>query len=184
MIVTKLKKVAATLITSIIILLVVALFTTKKYDVVRSIVINKPNAEVFNYIKYLENHNNFIIWTDLTKDTTWVYKGKDGEVGYTSFWKNNSGVKTEGEKEITRIDQDERFDFELRFLYPFDLVISSHMTTESLGANKTKVTWTTNKELPYPKNIILVFYDYGARLGNDVLKGLNNLKVILEDTDK
>ncbi len=184
MIVTKLKRVVLTLITSIIILLIVAAFTTKKYDVVRSIVINKPKAEVFNYIKYLENHKNFIIWKDLPGDTTWVYKGRDGEIGYIFFWKNVKGVKTVGEKEIIDINEGRRLDFELRFLEPFEAIIPSSLNTESVGPDKTKVTWATNGKLSYPINIVLVFYDYGAKIGDDLSVGLNNLKVILEDSNE
>ena len=43
----------------IVVLLVLALFTKKGYSVHREIVINKPNQEVFNYVKYIRNQDNY-----------------------------------------------------------------------------------------------------------------------------
>jgi hypothetical protein len=39
----------------------VALFIKKDYAVEREIVIDKTKAEVFNYVKYLKNQNDFSV---------------------------------------------------------------------------------------------------------------------------
>lgn len=41
--------------------LILALFVTKEYAVERSITINRPEAEVFDYIKHIENQNNYSV---------------------------------------------------------------------------------------------------------------------------
>ncbi|WP_426369054.1 SRPBCC family protein [Pseudocolwellia sp. HL-MZ7] len=180
----KLKKVVFILITLIVILLVAALFISNKYDVERSIVINKPKAEVFDYLRYIKNYEKFVKWKDIHSGRRNVYKGIDGEIGYIFFWTNVNGVKTTGEQEIMNIDEGHRLDFELRFLEPFEAIIPSSMITETIDANNTKVIWLTNGELSYPLNIVLMFYYYGEKIGDDLSIGLNNLKVILEDSNE
>ncbi len=54
-----LKKIIIVLGVIIAILLLVALFVKKDYAVEKEIVINKPKTEVFEYIKYLKNQDNF-----------------------------------------------------------------------------------------------------------------------------
>ena len=51
------KKVLIVLAVLIAILLIAALFISKDYAVERQITINKPKAEIFNYVKYLKNQN-------------------------------------------------------------------------------------------------------------------------------
>ncbi len=46
----------------IVLILIVALFTKKEYTVEREITIDKPKQQVFNYIKYLKNQENYSKW--------------------------------------------------------------------------------------------------------------------------
>ena len=50
----------------IVIPLVVALFVAKEYAVERYVEINKPKSEVFDYVKYLKNQDNFSKWASNT----------------------------------------------------------------------------------------------------------------------
>ena len=43
----------------ILLLLIVAAFAPKNYEVEREVTINKPLREVFNYVKYLKNQDNY-----------------------------------------------------------------------------------------------------------------------------
>lgn len=46
----------------IALLLIVALFVDKDFSAQRSIVINKPKAEIFAYIKLLKNQDTWSAW--------------------------------------------------------------------------------------------------------------------------
>ena len=175
-----LKKISLIFIALISLLLVVALFVDNRYEMTRSVVINKPKIEVFNYIRYLKNHPNFTRWAELSPRAPRVYKGIDGEVGAAFSWRMENNWLTRGEKEITAIEEGNRLDFEIRILEPYQLTTPAYIITESQGANKTKITWSTVSELSYPKNIMLLFIDYEDRRGADMQAGLNKLKLILE----
>ncbi|WP_426360362.1 SRPBCC family protein [Pseudocolwellia sp. HL-MZ19] len=178
------RKLLMIVVLLISILLIAAFFVDKEYKIQRSIIIEQPNEVVFNYIKHINNHKYFIVWSDLPINTTWVFKGEDGNVGYTVFWKNENEINNAGEKEIISIEEGKRVDFEVRFLQPYKAIIPSFMTTQRLGTNSTKVSWGTYGQLNYPKNAILLFYDYGSKFNGQLDVGLTNLKNALEQSNE
>ncbi len=72
-----LKRILLVLAAIIVILLVVALFAKKDYSVEREITINKPKQEVFNYVKYLKNQNNYSKWAKLDLNAKMDYRGTE-----------------------------------------------------------------------------------------------------------
>lgn len=58
-----LKKILVVLAIIIAIPLIVALFVKKDYAVEREVIINKPKAEVFNYIKFIKNQGHYSKWS-------------------------------------------------------------------------------------------------------------------------
>jgi hypothetical protein len=60
-----LKWIAIVIAIIIAIPLLVALFTTKDYKVEQEITINKPNADVFNYVKMLRNQVYYSKWAKM-----------------------------------------------------------------------------------------------------------------------
>ena len=57
-----LKKLLLGIVGIIALLLITALFVDKDFSAQRSIVINKPKAETFAYIKSLKNQDNWSVW--------------------------------------------------------------------------------------------------------------------------
>ena len=58
-----LKYTLFTLLGLIAIVLIAALFVPKTFHAEKgSTVVNKPNAEVFNYVKQIKNQENFGVW--------------------------------------------------------------------------------------------------------------------------
>jgi len=53
-------------------------------------------------------------------------------------------------------------------------------TITALDAKNTRVSWSINGEMPYPMNLTSLFFDMEEALGQDLEKGLKNLKRILE----
>ncbi len=49
-------------VTFIAFLLIMTLFIKKEHALEREIIIDKPRQQVFNYIKYLKNQDNFSKW--------------------------------------------------------------------------------------------------------------------------
>src|SRR5690554_3238911 len=99
--------------------LIAALFVNKEYGVEKEVVIDKPEAVVFEYIKHLKNQDNFSKWATMDPAMNKTYRGTDGTVGFVSAWDSDSASVGSGEQEIMKIVEGERIDYELRFLKPF-----------------------------------------------------------------
>jgi hypothetical protein len=58
----------------------------KHYEVNRSIIVNKPLKEVFNYLKYVKNQDHWSPWKKKDPNMKQTFFGIDGEVGFISKW--------------------------------------------------------------------------------------------------
>ena len=175
-----LKKILILIVAVIVLALITALFVKKEYAVEREVVINKPKAEVFEYVIYLKNQDNFSVWNMKDPASIRTYTGTDGTVGFIYAWESKMEDVGKGEQEITKITEGERIDMELRFKEPFEANDIAYMITESVSENQTKVKWGFNGAMPYPMNLMLLMMNMDEMLGKDLQDGLNNLKVILE----
>ncbi len=164
----------------IILILVLAAILPSEFGVVREVMINKPNNEVFEYTKYLKNQEEFSVWAKIDTNMTREFTGVDGTAGFISSWKSDHPDVGIGKQEILKIDEGKRIDYELRFIEPFESTSLAYMIFDALDSNKTIVKWGFEGEMPYPMNLMLLFMDMDAELGNDLQDGLDNLKVILE----
>src|ERR1700712_1246188 len=81
---------------------VIALVMPRQHDVQASVVIRAPRQKVFNYIRLLENQENFNTNAMEDANREKSFKGTDGTVGYIYGWKGNKDAG-EGEKEIIGI---------------------------------------------------------------------------------
>ena len=174
------KKIFIILITLVVILLIVALFAKKDYDVEKEIVIDKPRQEVFNYIKFLKNQNNYSKWATMDPGMKKEYRGADGTVGFVSAWDSDQKEVGKGEQEIKKITDGKRIDYELRFIKPFESTEQTYMATDAVSENQTKVKWGFNGRMNYPMNLMLLCMNMEKMVGDDLQTGLNNLKNIVE----
>ncbi|MCC5914269.1 MAG: SRPBCC family protein [Balneolaceae bacterium] len=175
------------IIGSIFLLLVAALFGASfiadtEFETERSIVIDKPIAEVFEYVRYLENQYEYSVWGSIDPDLKKEFRGTDGTVGFLSAWEGNEEAGS-GEQEIIAISEGERIDYELRFFEPFESTALSFMETEEVDENSTRVTWGMSGSFSRPMNAILLFMDLESAIGDDYERGLNNLKELLENRE-
>jgi uncharacterized membrane protein len=176
-----LKKILIILILIVAIVLGAAFFMPKNYAVEREITINKPVDSVFNYVRYLKNQNDFSVWANLDPKMKTTYKGVDGSVGSISAWESKVKDVGIGEQEITKITEGKRIDFALRFKEPMEDTAVGFMSTETVAGNQTKVKWGINGVIPYPMNIMLPMMKMDQMIGNDLQKGLENLKTKMEN---
>jgi hypothetical protein len=172
-----LKKILIAVLIIIAIPLIIAIFVKKDYAVDREIVINKPSTEVFNYIKYVKNQENFSVWAMADPAMKTTFTGTDGTVGFIYAWDGNSDVG-KGEIEITDLIENQRLDMDLRFIKPMEGKGHAYMTTEAIDATSTKVKWHMQGESSYPMNFMNLFID--SFLGKSLETSLTNLKNVLE----
>ena len=175
-----LKKILVVIVILIAIPLIVALFVKKDYAVERQVTINKSKQEVFDYVKFIKNQDNYSVWNAKDPKMKKDYKGTDGTVGFISSWDSENNDVGKGEQEIVKIVEGERLDAKLRFKKPFEAEDDAYMITEAAGENQTKVKWGFTGAFPYPMNFMCLFMDMDKEVGKDLEAGLANLKGVLE----
>jgi hypothetical protein len=175
-----LKRILLAIAVIIGIALIAALFVKKDMDAVREVTINKPKAEVFNYVKYLKNQEVYSKWEKMDPAMKKSYRGIDGTVGFVSAWASEKSDVGAGEQEIKKLIDGERMDTELRFLEPMESKAISTITTETVSPTVTKVKWAFKGKMNYPFNLMGLFMNVESMIGDDFQTGLNNLKTVLE----
>src|ERR1700753_1522756 len=110
----------------IALLLIIALFAKKGYNINREIIINAPLQKVFDYLRYLKNWDNFNERATADPSKKEKFKGTDGTAGFIIAWSGNKKVGA-GEKEIKLISEGKRIETEIRFVKPFVVVGHTNM---------------------------------------------------------
>ena len=162
----------------ILLALICALFLNKNYVVTKSIIINKPHSEIFNYVKYLRNQNEYSKWAKMDTGMGKVFSGTDANPGFISAWDSKQDDVGKGEQEIVNITDGQQIDYEIRFEKPTKDIAKSFMRTDSIAPAKTLVKWQISGHMNYPLNMMGLFMD--KMIGGDLETGLANLKRIKE----
>lgn len=173
-----LKRVLIVLGVLIAILLLAALFISKEYHLERTITINKPRADVFNYVKFLKNQDHYNKWVRTDPGMKKEFRGVDGTPGFVYAWDSKNDNAGKGEEEIKSIKEGERIDVEVRFEKPFEGIAQTPIITEDAGGGATKVTMGMTGKTAYPMNVMNLFMD--GMLGEDMEASLAMLKDVLE----
>ncbi|WP_188442309.1 SRPBCC family protein [Planktosalinus lacus] len=163
----------------VLILIILMSIAPKNYHVNRSVIIQRPLSEVFEYIKYIKNQDNWSPWGKKDPDMEKTFTGTDGTVGFISHWKGNKQVG-EGEQEITGVFKNERLETKLRFLKPWKSESDAYIKVEEVTPETTKVIWGFSGVNKPPGNLFMVFFNMDKTVGKDFEEGLLNLKQQLE----
>lgn len=158
---------------------VVALFVKKDYSAESEIVIDRPNPVVFDYLKYLKNHESFSKWGKHDGHILKQYFGTDGTVGFISSWESTDKQVGKGQQEIRKIAIGKRIELELRILRPHPSVAKVYLTTDPVARNQTIVVWGFSSRMHYPMNFLLLF-NIKKMIQQDLSQGLADLKQELE----
>ena len=160
--------------------LILAIFTKKDYAIERQITINRPKQDIFNYIKYLKNQDNFSKWAKMDPDMKKDYSGTDGTPGFVARWDSPKKDVGKGEQEIIKITEGEKVELAIHFIKPFEGRANAQLSTTATGSDQTRVTWSLQSKMAYPMNIMLLFLNMEKMIGNDLEIGLGNLKELME----
>ncbi|WP_157976152.1 SRPBCC family protein [Lewinella sp. IMCC34191] len=145
----------------------------------RSVEIDRPVGDVFNYVRFIDNHRHFSIWQMADPDMEVTSTGEDGQVGYVHSWDSQVRKVGAGSQEITEILGRERISYELRFERPMRATNYSNVHFLSLPHEHTRVTWDFSGEIAFPMSLFSFFIR--RMLARDIDKNLANLKDKLEE---
>jgi hypothetical protein len=163
----------------IVLFFLLALIMSKEMNVERTITINKPVHEVFEYIRFVKNHDHFNAWMRMDPEMKKEYRGTDGTVGFAYVWDSvkNKGAGA-GEQETKIIRPDESIELELRFIRPMQDVAKAKMITQAVGPNQTQVQWGFYSTMKFPMNVMKPMVE--GMMVKSLEDSLRNLKNVLE----
>ncbi len=164
----------------IALVIVLALIAPKSYEVSRSIEINKPAKELFEYLRFLKNHDAWSPWFERDPNMKKTMTGTDGEIGCVSAWESDHKQVGHGEQEITGLEDSKEISMELRFLKPFKSTSDAYLRLDE-GNNNTTVTWGFSGNNKFPVSIMMLFMNMDKAVGGDFEAGLAKLKSVIEN---
>jgi uncharacterized protein YndB with AHSA1/START domain len=170
--------IAIVIVAIIAIALVAAAIMDKKFTITSEVVINAPKDSVFNYIKLLKNQEHYSKWVMQDPNVKLTYTGTDGTVGFTSAWESDNKNVGVGEQEITKINEGDGYEVEIRFKKPFEGVSTAVNNTQAISATQTKFTTSFYSSNPFPMNLMIPIIK--NMLKKDMDENAANLKKILE----
>ncbi len=150
----------------------------KKMIIEKSVTINKPVNEVFDYLKITRNQEEFSVWNmkDPGKNTS--SRGTDGTVGFIYTWDSKDKSVGAGSQEIKQITDNEIIVYEVRFERPMKNVAETKFILKSVSESRTEVTWSFSGPTKFPMSLFSPIFK--RMLGKDILTGLENLRNRLE----
>ena len=163
----------------VLLIVLLALIAPKSYAVSRSITIDKPIADVYNYLKLMKNQDHWSPWQERDPDMKKTFTGTDGEVGFISAWESDHKQVGSGEQEIVGLKENEEITTHLRFLKPFKSESDAYLKVNEAEGG-TKVTWGFSGKNKFPMSIFMLFMNMDKAVGADFEQGLSKLKQQLE----
>ena len=164
----------------VLLIIILGMIAPKTYEVNRSIVVNKPLSEVFNYLKLLKNQEDWSPWAERDPNMKKTFSGTDGEVGFISAWESDHKQVGSGEQEIIGIDENKEMRTQLRFLKPFKSQSDAYMRVADADG-ETEVIWGFSGNNKFPMSIMMLFMNMEKAIGGDFEQGLAKLKTTLEN---
>ena len=150
------------------------------YHVSRTIEINRTPEDVFKYLKYLKNQDEWSPWQRKDPNMKKDFRGTDGTVGAVSSWVGNKDVGS-GEQEITRLVEGSRVESKLRFFKPWKSQSDAYMEVEPAKDGGTNVRWGFSGKNGFPMRLMMLFMNMDKMVGGEFEEGLANLKSRMEE---
>lgn len=169
-----LKKILIVIGGIVVLLLVTPAVLSSKMRIDRSIEINSSAASVHGYLADLNQYPKWNPFLQNDPGSTAQITGTG--VGSTLTWK---GDKTgEGKMTITRLQPSQSVQMNLEFYKPMTGEALIEWKTETIDANKTRMTWSMDEDLTYFQRYFGLIMN--GSMGKTFERGLGALKRQIE----
>jgi hypothetical protein len=175
-----LKRVLIGLVAVIALVLVVGFVLPHQVHVERSIVINAPQAQLFDALNGFKRFNEFSPWAALDPNTKYTYGGPESGVGATMSWVSTDSKVGSGTNEI--VESTPPAFIRTRLAFGGQPPAEASFKFEPADGG-TRVTWGFDCDLggnPITHYFGLMFDKW---IGGDYEKGLAKLKQVMEQTN-
>lgn len=168
------------IVAGLAILFIWAAFMPTRYTIERAIVINKPQSEVFNYIKLLKNQDYYSKWVMTDPAMKKEFTGTDGTAGFIYAWDSENKQAGKGAQEITKVTGS-GIETEVRFEKPFKGISHTALETQAVSPTQTKTIWKFIGDKNYMMKVMHLLLNLEKVLGKDMQTSLITLKNNLEE---
>lgn len=151
----------------------------KEYDISRTVVINRPKEEVFNFVRQLKKERQWMPWFLNDFEGILKYKGEDGKLDSLLYWKGHRKFN-EGTQKIVKLNQGKIIETRFLIVRPFRIVLLEYKGLKELDDQKTKMVWGVRGNLAFPLSVISLIHPVDKAYGKQLEEGLKNLKTVLE----
>ncbi|WP_424494169.1 SRPBCC family protein [Salinimicrobium sp. GXAS 041] len=155
-------------------------WSKKTYDLNRIIIINRPKAEVYAYIRQLQKQPLWMQWYRENPNVITKFKGEDGKLGASSYWKGDHRKTGEGIQRITKIKEGKLMETQLLFLKPYKSISMQYFAVKEVEPERTKLVWGIRGSHKFPASVVTLFYSLEKAIGKHFDVSLQNLKKNLE----
>src|SRR5690554_3266742 len=98
----------------------------KEFNENRTVIINKPKAEVYGYIRQLRQQQYWLPWFEKKPEMILKYKGEEGKEGASLYWRvQHDWFQEEGIQKITKVKPGMVFESRFIFLKPYKIYLVS-----------------------------------------------------------
>jgi uncharacterized protein YndB with AHSA1/START domain len=150
------------------------------FRVTRSAEISAPVSTVFEQVNDFHKWQEWSPWARLDPNARATFSGAPAGEGAIFDWSGNDKVG-EGRMTLTRSVPGELVRIKLDFVKPMEGSSTAEFTFMPVGDN-TDVTWTMfGRNDSFIAKVICLFMDMDKTVGRDFEKGLDNLKLMVEE---
>lgn len=176
---TILKRVLVGLVALIALIVVVGFLLPREVHVERSIVINAPQAQLFEALNSFKRFNEFSPWAALDPNTQYTYEGPESGVGAKMSWVSNDPDLGSGTNEIV----ESRAPDLIRTKLNFGGQLAEATFTFAPADSATRVTWGFDGDLGNNPIMRFVGLMFDKWIGGDYEKGLARMKEVMEQSN-
>ena len=144
----------------------------------KSVEINRPKQELYDFLKFCKNQDQFSVWNMADPGKKTSCQGEDGKEGFVYTWDSTVKNVGAGSQEIRKLVEGKSIEFSLRFEKPMKNTGKSTFLLTEISPSQTEVTWSFSGPTKFPMSLFKGMFQ--KMLGKDLAKSLENLKVKLE----
>ncbi|MDJ0513906.1 MAG: SRPBCC family protein [Methyloceanibacter sp.] len=151
-----------------------------EYRVERTVTMAAPAAKVFGNVNDLRKWEAWSPWAKLDPNAKVVFEGPEAGQGAAMTWDGDDKVGA-GKMTIVKSDPDQAINIDVVFTRPFEGSTNSDFSFVSKG-DSTDVTWAMHGTQGFTEKAFSVIFGGVDMMGNDIDKGLSQLKTVAEQS--